>query len=580
MTTPDRQEMEIFLVDGIGPFFRNYRKKVINWSKIPFERFSFKTEKFQNQFRKIAAEMEIFTEKVAAEGYNAISLDDVPHLAPHPWLEPEIQARVELYRQEFRKIFTICRARGLAIYLTMDVLSLTESVKEKIASSDVRALLFLSEQLEMVLDDFPEISGVIMRIGESDGLDVKGDFRSELMLQTPAQVNRMLRRLLPLFETRQRFLILRSWTVGAYRIGDFIWHRNTMQRALRKVNSPNFILSMKYGESDFFRYLPLNGHFFRIKVKKMIELQAKREYEGAGEYPSFVGWDYEKYKRDLQDAENVVGMSVWCQTGGWLPFRRRTYLDPKGMWNELNSAVTLRIFKYNESAEEAAKHFAGRIGCMDPEGFIFFLRLNDFVIKELLYTPEIASRKLFFRRVRIPPLLSVFWNNIFINHSVRKIFQTFSEDGEKSVKDGWKALETLAGMRELAVQLNLPDEDIEYMYLTFEILALAREYYFLPYDDQVRERIRAAKKRYKKKYASSRPRYRVKTNFTRFFLRRRHLRWILRLSLRSRRGYRVLDYLFTLHLLAALYRIVVWVKPTIIPKFARKRAMGLDTLFR
>ena len=63
-----------------------------------------------------------------------------------------------------------------------------------------------------------------MRIGESDRLDVRGDtdFKSELHIKTPAQANRLLRTLLPVFEKHQRRLILRTWTVGAYRVGDFI----------------------------------------------------------------------------------------------------------------------------------------------------------------------------------------------------------------------------------------------------------------------------------------------------------------------------------------------------------------------
>ena len=97
-----------------------------------------------------------------------------------------------------------------------------------------------------------------------------------------------------------RHLILRTWTVGAYPVGDCIWHPQTLARCLEGISSPAFILSMKYGESDFFRYLPLNPQFFATKVQKMIELQARREYEGCGEYPSFIGGDCEHYARQLK----------------------------------------------------------------------------------------------------------------------------------------------------------------------------------------------------------------------------------------------------------------------------------------
>jgi hypothetical protein len=59
----------------------------------------------------------------------------------------------------------------------------------------------------------------------------------------------------------------------------------------------------------------LNKAFFHVKQAKIIELQARREYEGAGEFPSYIGADCEHFARELEGAENMVGMSIWCQTG-------------------------------------------------------------------------------------------------------------------------------------------------------------------------------------------------------------------------------------------------------------------------
>lgn len=577
----NKGNMEIFLIDGIGPFFRHYKKQQINWSKVPFHQLCREKEKCRQQFIQIAADMEVFAQKVSRLGYNSISMDDVPHLTTDEWLEPENNERAEIYREEYRKLFSICNRHGLAVYLTIDILSLSPALKDKIGKSRNLARQFLLRQTESVLGAFPEIKGIIIRIGECDGKDVKGVFKSELILRTPRQVNDMILALLPLFEQHNRFLILRSWTVGAYKVGDLIWHRHTMSRVLKGVDSPNFILSLKYGESDFFRFLPLNNHFFHHKVKKIIELQARREYEGCGEYPSFIGWDYQEYARQLEGVENMAGISVWCQTGGWVPFRRLSYLEESGIWNELNSYLCIKLFKEKQSTEQAIHAFADSIGCDNPDTLLEFLKLNDEVIKELLYIDEVAGQKLFFRRVRIPPLLSVFWNNIFINHSVRKLLLLLVESGEDSVKKGYLALEKIKTMESIALELGLPVADIRYMYDTFALLALAREYYFLPYGEEIKLRISRAKNDYKKKYPKgSRPRYRIKTNFSPFKIGRRHLRWMLHISLRKKRGYRVLDYLLTLHLLGVIYRLIVAFNPKLIPKFARKHAMGIETIFR
>ena len=465
--------------------------------------------------------------------------------------------------------------------MTMDILSLTTGLNEKIGTSRTRARQFLIRQVETFLKSFPEIKGVIARIGECDGKDVKGEFRSELLLRTPRQVNVLLKDLLRVFEHYDRRLILRTWTVGAYRVGDFIWHKGTTARVLRGIDSPNFILSMKYGESDFFRYLPLNKHFFRFKVKKIIELQARREYEGCGEYPSFIGWDYQQYAQQLAQAENMVGICVWCQTGGWLPFRRLSFLEEAGIWNELNCFVTLKLFKNNWDVERSVQEFAHEIGCTDHQDLLELLRLNDQVIKELLYIEGVASQKLFFRRVRIPPLFSVFWNTILINDSVRKLLRVLVVDGQAAIESGYRALDAIEQMKIRAARLKLPVEDIQFMADTFALLALAREYYFLPYDDTIRKRIRKAKKQYKKQYPQDgRPRYRIKTDFTPFSIHRRHLAWMLRIALRNRRGYRILDHLLTLHLFSFAYRLLTLLRPKFFPKFVRKSAMGIGAIFR
>jgi hypothetical protein len=351
--------MELALIDAIGPFFRGYRKRRINWSKIPFAHLATEGPDFEPQWRAIRADLETFGGKVAALGYNAVSLDDVAHLSDHPWFEPEIRARNTVFRQEFRALFGLLGAHGLRIYLTADFVTTSPAVDARLRGGAAAAARWFEEVVAACLDEFPEIEGVILRIGEADSRDVRDPLRSRLILRTAREVNRMLQVLLPLFETRGRRLVFRTWTVGAHLIGDLIWHRSRLASALRGIESSHLILSMKYGESDFFRYLPLNRHFFRIDLPKIIELQARREYEGAGEYPSFIGWDCERYARELAGARGIVGFSVWCQTGGWHAFRRLAFLQSQSVWIDLNAAVALRVFKDGASVEEAVKSFFG-----------------------------------------------------------------------------------------------------------------------------------------------------------------------------------------------------------------------------
>jgi hypothetical protein len=566
--------MELFLIDAIGPFFRGYERKRVNWSKIPFMHLAGAGE---DDWAAIGGELRRFAGGVSAQGYNAVTLDDLAHLTHHPLHEPEVAERIAVLREKFAGYFDMLRDDfGLKVYLTTDVLPMTPAIAAAMGDDPVVLSGYYRDLVCQALDDFPQLSGLILRIGESDGNDVNDPIRTRLHLRSAKETNRLLRDLLPEFEKRGRDLIFRTWTVGAHRIGDLIWHRGTLEKTLAGLESERLIVSMKHGESDFFRYLPLNRAFFRVKQRKIIELQARREYEGAGEYPSFIGWDCARFAEELSKAENVIGMSVWCQTGGWHRFRRRAFLEADGrdIWIRLNTAAAIGVFRNGEAPERAVEKLAGA-------GAVELLELSETVIRDLLYIGDFARQKLYFRRVRIPPLLHVYWDSLFINHGVRKAMRHFVGDPADALAAGEGAAPLFPRMIEVAGNAGLPVEDIEHMRDFFHLLLLARRYYFMPFSDEVREEITAAKKAYKRNWPKEgRHRYRVKVSFEPFPIRRRSLALAARVLLRRQRGYRLVDRLFVLYLSGVAYRALRPRDPAAMPKFFRKSAMGVDVLFK
>ncbi len=411
----------LYLIDAIGPFFPGYERFRINWSKLPWMRFrEMSSDEIRECFVQIRADMQTFCRSVADIGYNGVTLDDVPHLARHEFYEEPVRERIELYRREFRQLFDVIRGEGLQLYLTMDILTLTPALEQRLGRSERRQREFLVGLLDRFFVDFPEVAGVVIRIGESDGLDIEEDFHSKLVLRSPAMVNRCLKAILPVFEHHRRRCIFRTWTVGAHEVGDLIWHEATLEKTVAGITSSALVLSMKYGESDFFRYLSLNRNFFVTTLPKIVELQTRREYEGCGEFPSFVGGDYEQLSIELREAPGVIGISVWCQTGGWTPFRRLAFIDHSAIWTEINTFVTLRLFKHGELVEEALSHLPN---VENQAALIELLHLSEEVILQLLYLPDFARQRFYFRRVRIPPLLGVYWHHIFVAHSLKKMLE-------------------------------------------------------------------------------------------------------------------------------------------------------------
>ncbi len=574
-----RGGMELALIDAIGPFFRGYQKRRINWSKIPFDHLLREGAAADAQWAQIREEIGVLGRRVREMGFTAVTLDDLAHLADHDWYEAEVRGEIAGFRERFRVILGDLKSLGLGIYLTSDYLTTTGAVDARIGKSAGLAREWYAGLVGRFLEDFPEVDGIVLRIGESDGVDVAGKLRSRLALRSARAVNQLLREVLPVFEAAGRRLILRTWTVGAHLIGDLIWNPLRLSQAVEGIDSPAFVVSMKYGESDFFRYLSLNRQFFRIDVPKIIEFQARREYEGAGEYPSFIGWECEHYAKELAGASGVIGLSVWCQTGGWHGFRRLAFLDDDAVWIELNVAAAIGVVKEGLSVEAVVERC---VGAERAGPALELLRRSDEVVRELLYIEEFARQRLYFRRVRIPPLLQVYWDTIFVNDAVRKVVGHFVHDPERAIRAGEAAFANFARMEELAEAAGLPVDDIRFMRDTFRILLLARRYYLLPFAPELASEIEETKRAYKKRWPRKvRHRYRVKTSFQPTHVKRRTIAWASRLVIRNRPEYRtVFDRLFTLRVLAWVYWLFRVRHQRAMPKFLRKSAMGVDAVFK
>jgi len=574
---PPRMDYQI--VDAIGPFFRRVSRQRVNWSKIPFADLPTEGEERAAFWAQLRADLERFATRVVQLGFNTATLDDVAHLIECPLYEPELRARCSILAEEFDKAIATLNGAGLQVMMTSDFLSVTPAIERKIGGDIEVGIEFFRDCLRRFFQRFPSVSGIILRVGESDGVDVKEALRSQLGARTAPEVNLLLRGILPEFEQAGKKLIFRTWTVGANVVGDLIWNSQRFHRALRKIDSSALIVSMKPGDSDFFRYLPFNPQFHRTKLPKIIELQARREYEGAGEYPSYTGWHFENLENALKDCENMVGLSVWCQTGGWHRFHRLTFIEGESVWVEANMRAAIDVIRKRRTANES---LAEMFGLERAELAIKFFHKVEHIIRHLLYIPEYARQRLYFRRVRIPPLIHVYWDCILIVEPVREILRRLVPDQKAALKEAEEAFGHFPELIELGRQLGLPEDDLLFMRDSFEMLLLGRRYFFGPFTPELAQQIEEAKVRYKQAWPrDTRPRYRIKTSFAPTPMRLHSVKWALRAFLRRRPNYRtVLDRLVTLNLLSFIYRIAAIRHKKALPKILRKSAMGVDSVLR
>lgn len=475
--------LPIRLFDGLAPFFHDPqalidRHGAINWSKIPFETLERDDSLDWATVDAIVPAFEAHLRAMAAIGYNAVALDDLAHLVTHDAYPERQERKLAAYRGLYGRLFAIAKGLGLQVYAITDYMFANAALDEHMdRTGETEADLFAGF-VDQAFARFPQLDGILLRIGEGDGVDVAGETRSRLTLQKPAEARALLERLLPIFARRDKTLIFRTWTLGAYPIGDLMWNQATHDAIFAGITSPHLIVSLKYGDADFFRYLSLNPLFFHGPLRKIVELQCRREYEGMGEYPSFVGWLYADYLDALRaGGANLAGVFA-IQAGGWAPFSKLAYRAGASPWNELNAYVTAKLALGEGPVESIVSDYCAQTGIARPERLLELLSLAERAIMDGLYIREFAEKPMYFRRVRIPPLAWVFWNNVTAGGLIGRLHRRLVTDPAAAIAQGYAAVAAVRDMLTIAAEENLPTEGLVFQLDTFEILAELRKVLF------------------------------------------------------------------------------------------------------
>ena len=373
----------MYIIDTIAPFFLSNcfaPGQTVNWSKVPFALLEQNGIVPLSSCDQIVRRFDAYLERVAPLGFNAISIDDCAHLVTLRDYSGALVKKINRYVDLYRRLFACAKNRSLQIFINSDIMffpaGATVSLHEAVRTMTI-ALRRLFEEHECV-------SGVIIRFGECDGMDVSGELLSRLVVRNPPQARELIGRLVAVCEEFNRLLIVRTWTVGAYPIGDMIWNPHTFHAAFSGIESDRLIVSHYYGNSDFYRFLTLNPLIFEGPHQKIVEFQARREYEGFGEFPAFVGEQYEHYRDQLLRCKNLAGIHVWCQTGGWGRFNKLSFMPGSSLWNEINATVTIDLFRRGCSAQDSVSALSKkRFPQKDPGTLIRLLENSEMIINQL-----------------------------------------------------------------------------------------------------------------------------------------------------------------------------------------------------
>lgn len=574
-----RGGLELRLTDCLAPFFAGLSPtavETVNWSKAPFTAIEDGRLGDADWERRFIAEADRYLTAVASQGYTAVAIDDLAHLVSWPWYSEDLRKTVGAWRRLLRQLFTRARECDLEIFVTSDFFFSNPAIDAYLRATGITAEDFFVATVERALGDFPEIDGLVLRTGESDGVDVVGGFVSRLQIRRPSEARRLLSRLLPLFERRGKTLIVRTWTLGAYPIGDLIWNPRTWDAVFAGIDSPSLVVSLKYGDADFFRFLPLNPLFFRGPQRKLVELQCRREYEGMGEYPAFVGWQYERYLNELVAGNaNLAGVYA-INAGGWASFSKLPFCGGGSFWSEVNATVVADLAS-GFSVEDSVRQICTAASIAEVEKFLELLRLSDEAIADGLYIREVAERQLYFRRVRIPPLTWIFWQYVSTGGLVSLVHRCLVRDSHRAVAEGHRAVAAVARMLDLARQLGLDESPFQFQLDSFRLLALHREVLLGVATDETYRRIDELMPAYTSQYPSG---YRFGGSAVGDPGREHRVALLLPMLLRSQAAYRWRDRLHLNPPASRLLRVLVKQLSASLPQFAGQQGMRPDTLLR
>ncbi len=465
-------------------------------------------------FRSELAKWSLFSGQMRAYGFNAVSVPWFLELINFDQVEngKQIYGDASPYRMRHRNLkpmilqwMQLASDSGLATYLQTDMVALTSPLRSylerRFGSLDTEDPEFwgvFRMGLEEIFRNYPRVEGLIIRIGEAGTVynQPGWDYTSELAVRTGRGVQLMLSAFLEAAEHFDRTIIFRTWSVGVGEVGDMHTDPETYRQVLGPIRSDHLVISTKYGNGDFYSWLPLNRTLFTGDHRRMMEFQARREFEGFGSMPNFVGSLHQSALQSALHYRGVLeGAWVWTQSGG--PLRAGPLsLYPFTGFNtvtDLNVYASARLLNDPHVSIDSVLYSwtASRFGndsLLLAHLTRFFLQSHG-VLRYGLYISDFARYDIRALGLEPPPMLWIFeWDILGASSSVfSQIYRVTRQDLDRAIGEGFQAVRGAIGMKDLLlevrdrVETNRPEFDQLIRSIDYEIEVLRLLDYYRRY---------------------------------------------------------------------------------------------------
>ncbi|UMB61769.1 hypothetical protein MHL31_06085 [Lutibacter sp. A80] len=267
---------------------------------------------------------------------------------------------------QIKKMHQACKEQDIAIYAMSDLVLFPKRLIEKYKIQETfgnpnnnLTEKLIRAQINEMFDQFPDLDGLVVRIGETYLHDAPYHLGAINNKNNPEKTIIPLINILKeeICEKRDKQLIFRTWGAFDRNMKDYMSVSNAIEP------HKNLIISVKHVEGDFHRSNEFSKVIGQGRHRQIIEVQSAREYEGKGAYPNYIAHGviagFEEHANMPEEQINSLsefvekkpelyaGIWTWSRGGGW----DGPYIKDE-MWCDLNSWVIAQWGQNTDKGEE------------------------------------------------------------------------------------------------------------------------------------------------------------------------------------------------------------------------------------
>lgn len=301
----------------------------------------------------------LFESPALAINWESVDKDILPKgTAERKWVDEKAA--------QIKKMHAACKAQNMAIYAMSDLVLFPKRLIEKYKiehtfgdPNDTQTVKFIRAQINEIFDQFSDLDGLVVRIGETYLHDAPYHLGAIKDKMNPEKTIIPLIKILKeeICEKRNKQLIFRTWRAFDVNLDNYLKVSDAIEP------HANLIISIKHCEGDFHRANAFSKVIGLGRHRQIIEVQSAREYEGKGAYPNYIangvvnGFEEharmpEKRINSIQEFVNTkhelyAGVWTWSRGGGW----EGPYIKDE-LWCDLNSWVMAQWGQNTDKHEE------------------------------------------------------------------------------------------------------------------------------------------------------------------------------------------------------------------------------------